>query len=279
MENASKALRIASGVLIALIIISSMLLVFNSLSDYQKVNSEVEKDKQVVAFNNQFETYNRTDVRGSDLISLANKVLDYNKRKSFSGTEGKDIGYKPIKLTIYLGQNINNIQVPNYEDNKLYFLNNKDSNGNYVYTTDENKNDFANVLSQIDEIESDDFALGLNQSDYTKLAASYLEEIFLPKEIYTNNASEANKYAIKNAIRKYKDITGQTISTSDYRIKLGQDSKIRENTYKYYEYLQFKRSYFNCTQNPDPTRVESGFVYDDSGRIIEMYFVGNGKLE
>ena len=82
MENASKALIMAGSVLIALMIIGALLLMFNNLSSYQNTNNDNEMQAQIIEFNNQYETYNRDDVRGSDLYSLLNKVIDYNRRKS-----------------------------------------------------------------------------------------------------------------------------------------------------------------------------------------------------
>lgn len=81
MENASKALIMAGSVLIALLIIGALLLMFNSLSSYQEVGIQEERETQVIEFNNQFETYLRNDIRGSDMISLMNRIVDYNARK------------------------------------------------------------------------------------------------------------------------------------------------------------------------------------------------------
>ena len=105
MENASKALIMAGSVLIALMIIGALLLMFNNLSNYQEVGTQNTREAQVVEFNNQYETYNRKDVRGSDLYSLLNKVVDYNRRKSTEGTgkdDGQYLAYEPIKITFDL---------------------------------------------------------------------------------------------------------------------------------------------------------------------------------
>ena len=75
MENASKALIMAGSVLIALLIIGALILMFNSLSSYQKTNVEGTRSSQIVEFNNQYDTYDRKNVRGSDLYSLLNKVI------------------------------------------------------------------------------------------------------------------------------------------------------------------------------------------------------------
>lgn len=45
---------------------------------------------------------------------------------------------------------------------------------------------------------------------------------------------------------------------------------------KYYEYVQFKRLYFNCEQD----NRSSGVTYDrNTGRITAMNFISNGKQE
>lgn len=106
MENASKALIMAGSVLIALMIIGALLLMFNSLSSYQDVGTQNTREAQVIEFNNQYETYNRKNVRGSDLYSLLNKVIDYNRRKSTEGTgkdDGQYLAYKPMEVYIYIG--------------------------------------------------------------------------------------------------------------------------------------------------------------------------------
>lgn len=103
MENASKALIMAGGILIALMIIGALLLMFNSISSYQDTNTQTNREAQIVDFNNQYETYNRNDVRGSDLYSLLNNVINYNRRKSSSGIGSKDDGqyvaYEPMTIT------------------------------------------------------------------------------------------------------------------------------------------------------------------------------------
>ena len=102
MENASKALVMAGSVLIALLIIGALLLMFNNLSSYQGGGTQEIKEAQVIEFNNQFETFNRNKVRGSDLYSLLNKVVDYNRRKSTKGMgqtdEGQTLAYQPITV-------------------------------------------------------------------------------------------------------------------------------------------------------------------------------------
>ncbi len=95
MENASKALLMAGSVLIALLILGALLLMFNNLSSYQKIGEQDTREAQVIEFNNQFTSYLRDDVRGSDIVSLMNRVVDYNTRKG-NHTEG----FKKMKIEI-----------------------------------------------------------------------------------------------------------------------------------------------------------------------------------
>ena len=59
MENATKALLIAGGVLIALIIITMFIMMFNNLSNIQKEKERQIEIEQLVAFNAEFEAYNK----------------------------------------------------------------------------------------------------------------------------------------------------------------------------------------------------------------------------
>ena len=80
MENASKAILIAGGILIAVIIIGVLAYSFFSTSGYFREEQIAEKAEQLTAFNQQFESYHRKLLRGADVISILNKVIDHNKK-------------------------------------------------------------------------------------------------------------------------------------------------------------------------------------------------------
>ncbi len=82
MENASKALLIAGGILIALIIISMLILMFSRIANIKKNQEEQTKIEQLSAFNAQFEAYNKKLMYGVDVITLINKVVENNKKYS-----------------------------------------------------------------------------------------------------------------------------------------------------------------------------------------------------
>ena len=80
MENASRALVMAGGILIALIILGALLLMFNNLSSYQNANDASEKISQIAEFNNQFEPYNKNNLTLMELKSVYNKIQSNNTR-------------------------------------------------------------------------------------------------------------------------------------------------------------------------------------------------------
>ena len=81
MENASKALIIAGSVLVSLIIISLLVGFFNQMRNLQQTEATGEEVEQATEFNKPYVAYDR-EVYGSELLSIANKVKDYNKRQA-----------------------------------------------------------------------------------------------------------------------------------------------------------------------------------------------------
>lgn len=81
MENATRALTMAGGILIALMILGALFLMFNNLSSYQNQNDTSTKSTQIAEFNNQFEPYNKKDnLTLMELHSVYNKVNSNNKK-------------------------------------------------------------------------------------------------------------------------------------------------------------------------------------------------------
>ena len=86
MENASKALLIAGGILIALLVIGALVLMFNQIGSYQQAQDSNQKDSQLAEFNKDFEKYiDDKGITGADVISVINKVIDYNSKASKGG--------------------------------------------------------------------------------------------------------------------------------------------------------------------------------------------------
>lgn len=262
MENASKALLMAGGVLISLMVLGALLLMFNSLSNYQESGTQDTREAQVIEFNNQYETYNRTNVRGSDLYSLLNRVVDYNRRKSTEGTGAKDEGqylaYEPMKITFDLDGKMSQFYAPTSSSSDTYTHLIKQSG----YEQSSIENDFENDIgSTIKTLESTYGADSLNN------LVTGITKIFIANSSSTSEKEEAIKN-FNNASKK------KSITTWN---EIAEGSPIRKAVYQYYEYVQFKRAKFNCEANCySITNVKYN---DATGRIIEINFKFNGKFE
>lgn len=99
MENASKALLIAGGILIALLVIGALVLMFNQIGSYQQAQDSNQKDSQLAEFNKDFEKYiDDKGITGADVISVINKVIDYNNKANKGGVSNS-VDYE-IKMSI-----------------------------------------------------------------------------------------------------------------------------------------------------------------------------------
>ena len=101
MENASKALIMAGGMLLAILIVSLLVYAWSLFSKYQSSQDDLTDIEDTAKFNEQFTNYQRDNVKGYEILSLANKVTDYNYRKSESDRTN-DENYVPITIVIYL---------------------------------------------------------------------------------------------------------------------------------------------------------------------------------
>lgn len=80
MENASKALIIAGGILIGILTISLFYYMFNRVGQAVDSTSKNSEQEELLEFNKGFEIYNKKIMYGSDVISVINKAIDNNKR-------------------------------------------------------------------------------------------------------------------------------------------------------------------------------------------------------
>ena len=82
MENATKALIMAGGMLIALLVVSLLVVGWNNITNYNRKQGEIQTSQQIAKFNKEFESYNKGVIRGYDMVSLANLLKDTNARYS-----------------------------------------------------------------------------------------------------------------------------------------------------------------------------------------------------
>lgn len=236
MENASKALLMAAGVLISLVIIGAFILMMSNVSDYKNKSDVQVATTQIAEFNNMYDTYNRDNVRGSDMVSLMNRVLDYNQRKS-------DDGYTEMQIEMSIKD----------EDRKKL---NYDGTNYLVKETKYTQNN-------IDEIVGKPNGNGVIRKIERDYEAKYASQ--LAKEI-SNIQTIAEKTGVSENDKKTEFDNEKWLPK-----KLKTYGKSINDVYKdakfYYEYVQFKRAKFKCTG----TEYDK-----NSGRIINMKFECTG---
>ena len=256
MENASKALNMAASVLIAIVIISAFVLMMSNLTSYQQKSYDTELTAQVAEFNNQFMTYARDDIRGSDMISLMNRIADYNTR--YAGTEG----YTPMEVDIDMNGINEKLFFDTNEGNKLVIKSHYDETNIYeivgkptLTTIDGSGGTSSDITGGIiREIENK------YQQKYCNQLASEIDNI---RRIVDGSGTPSDKVKAFDA----EKILPQS-ATSYYKLVTDPVAKIYDDALVYYEYIQFKRTYFDCIGNPQ---------YDeDTGRVLKLEFKCTG---
>jgi len=90
MENASKALLMAGTILISLLVIGALVFVYRDITSAKRADEEALKTQQLEEFNKQFTSYERK-LYGTELISLVNKMIDYNANMTSKGYKSMEI--------------------------------------------------------------------------------------------------------------------------------------------------------------------------------------------
>ena len=206
MENATKALLMAAGVLIGIMVLAALLLMVNNINNYRKTETQNTREAQIQEFNNQYATYDRNDVRGSDIISLANKVADYNQREVESN------GYQPMELTIDLNKSQSKNKIP-YKNGEWKLFTQS------TYTESNNETQFQNNVMN-------------NAGGVKKIEKTYAQIKKL-----TENISNIESLNQNDEIPQKLTELGVTKSNIN---------NIKDAVIKYYEYTQFNKSYFDC---------------------------------
>lgn len=111
MENASKALLIAGGVLIAILIVSVLVVTINIINSNQKAKEQALVTEQLVEFNQKYEAYNKKALRGTDIITLKNMAESEGGTvtvtvKTADGTKEIDVNIETNKTAIFACTNV-----------------------------------------------------------------------------------------------------------------------------------------------------------------------------
>ena len=100
MENATKALLMAAGVLIGIVILSLGVYLYGTIGNYVQMSQEEMNNQALIKFNTQF--YNYTAIENQqytfqDIITIANIAYENNSEKELLENKDEPI-YKMICL-------------------------------------------------------------------------------------------------------------------------------------------------------------------------------------
>ena len=108
MENASKALLMAAGMLIAVLIASIFALMFSTMSEYTKAYDERKQTEELQAFNGQFEKYVTSGATAQEVVTVINLAKSYNEKMGenitvevepkIDGLVNKEINFDALNL-------------------------------------------------------------------------------------------------------------------------------------------------------------------------------------
>lgn len=86
MENATKALLMAGGILIAIIIITLLIRTYGNIGAFQKQQLTAEEARQIEEYNKEYTKYDGQYVYGTEVITVINRATN---EKQKSGQETK----------------------------------------------------------------------------------------------------------------------------------------------------------------------------------------------
>ena len=76
MENAARALEIAAGVLLGVLLMALIVYFFKSVGEWPQQEEDMATVEQIAKFNLEYEIYNKKGMYGVDVISCLNKAID-----------------------------------------------------------------------------------------------------------------------------------------------------------------------------------------------------------
>lgn len=283
MENASKALLIAAGFLIGIIIVSMLVLGYNQISNYYQQQSDNISLNQIVELNKKFTNYDGRTIRGNEMLSVINLVVDYNTWVDNNASEGYNkidlnisfegiVAYSSTESkwsTFHIEEGTSyDYLIPRYVP-----INNETKMEKFSFRKNELLEEF-NKLAQNNFIEES----VVSESSLQLLSSNVhtIRDWINDTENNVNNTQYQQQKNVKtaNLLDKILKTNFSSESTPDevQRKMVSQKSnikKVEKIAAEYYELTQFKRAYFKCEGN---VQNSTGVVTGINGKVEKMSF-------
>lgn len=213
MENASKALIMAGSILMSLMVIGSLVFMYQKLTGVEQAKNDADEISKLSDYSQKFEQYNKI-IYGSELMSLANLQEDYNKRQA------EEKGYEEITITVTVKKSISGTTYFSAGTKAISFI-----------LTD--KNSVEEIIKQYEETKSASKAGKLYKNRVVKYYAQM------------SNRQIADIYGISYSSSEVDYDIGERLTTQGGELtKLMQDIEEYKNIKSVY--TEFKSKRFKC---------------------------------
>ena len=275
MENVSKALLIAAGILVSVMLLSMLMITYNKIYSYYQQKHDYAVMEQVEKFNREFENYNRQYIRGNELISLMNKVIDYNASQVYN----ESIGSERILIEIDLISD-NTIKQFKFNESDVQIIDGEHvdqkitNTRGYGYTNDKELIEITGVSNKLISKLKNNFDIDITDTELQKLS-SESQNIIIDETGLDSSFAIANRFKRAKLLKFLGGVTVGTDISEGCDITIDNETGItvkdddgiiegfKEVVRTYHQYTEFKRACFKCT------KVE----YDlQTNRIVEMNF-------
>lgn len=190
MENASRALVIAGGVLLSLIIIGVVMFAYRGITSLQKEKDISLSNEQVSKINEQIEKYTKKSViYGSEVLSICNTIEDYSRKYPRSE------GYPKITAII-------KIKADGKNDVELFF---KDEYNDEQYnSTQRLKGDYDSAIETRDDKGKTTISNGKTIEELYNFLKTDSQKLDSYYDLYGLNDGEYNVEEILQFLEEYE---------------------------------------------------------------------------
>ena len=143
----------AGGIFIAILVITLLVFFYNNIVTVQNADEQAEIIEQSAEFNKQYDVYNRNNLYGSEVLSLANKMEDYNRK------EAAEKGYPEMEMEVTINDNVG-----------TYFTRG-------TYSAQQLQNTLANLQAKEEEYANVSYC-GRRISDLSTMRTNELQQLF-----------------------------------------------------------------------------------------------------
>lgn len=193
MENASKALVMAGGILIAIMTISALLYAANSWGVIPKAQDTTDTVKQLTAFNQQYESYAKQAIYGLDLVSVLNKAIDNNEKYGVSNEEERMY----VNIIFTLKNSANKVKY-SYKD--------------YISGPKKGQKSERDTEYDIDVLEAGEYSLkNLGNRKFKEFIQSFKNSTFIKQPKLRGPEEDGSKYNL---------YTNETYATSEFKTRV-----------------------------------------------------------